>query len=276
MEKILAKFLLITTMTLLFSCGKSDSGGAENLGAHTKTDTIKEGEMETQEDSAKTSINGEEKHAIRKIAFLIENELRKNKVFYLSSRANILEDDDCRVLRETYRKLEIDGYKMTATEVSDYFIYTKKEGRSPNECERHDLDRTTHVRNGIFTLDDLTNEIELIYLDNKSIYYSIGVSNLSINLKSSTMLGKSVTLELDLTHQSSERKDSVVFLQIYQDYSFFLFKLTKLKGEDVISKIRFDYIPRGSDSGAERKFNLLAGTQEIKIEDTAEYLPIFK
>lgn len=262
-------------MTLLFSCGKNDSGGAEKLDAPTITDTIKEGKIETQEDSTKTSINGEEKHAIRRIAFLIESELRKNKVFYLSSMANILEDDDCRVLRETYRKLEINGYKMTATEVSDYFIYTKKESRSPNECERHDLDRTTYVRNGIFTLDDLTNEIELIYLNNKSIYYSIGVSNLSINLKNSTMFGKSVTLELDLTHQSSERKDSVVFSQIYQDYSFFLFKLTKLKEEDVISKTRFDYIPRGSDSVAERKFNLFAHNQGSKTENSADYISLF-
>lgn len=275
MKKLFSNILLITTITLLFSCGKSDSSGAENLDMYTKTDSMNDAEIKPQEDSANISINGEEKHALRKIALLIESELRKNKVFYLNLTSNISNDGECDVFKETYRKLELDGAKMAITDVSEYFFFTTKEGKPSIECENRDLDRTTYTRNGIFTLDDLTNEIEAIYLGNKSIYYSIGVSGSSINLKNSTLFGKSVTLELYLTLKKTEKNDKVIFSQVYQDYSFFIFKLNQLKGEDVISKTRYDYIARGSDSEAERKFNLLAHSRGSETEDTSEYISIF-
>lgn len=269
------KFLLITGLVLLFSCGKKyESGGGGNADRHIKTEIGDKVTVKEPEESIETRITNEERLAIRKIALLIESELRKNKVFYLNLTTNI-EDSDCKIFKETYKKLEVDGYKMTTTEVSDYFIYTTKEDKPLSDCERRDLDRTTYTRNGVFTSDDLTNEIETIFLTNKSIYYSIGVSNLSINLKRSTLFAKNVTLELDLTPKASGKNESVVFSQVYDDYRFFLFKLTRHKGEDVISKTTFDYIPRGSDTVAEKKFNLLAHVQGSKAEDTAEYLSLF-
>ncbi len=275
-EEFMKKILLLSLIILLQSCGKKTPPSEEairNSSIESKTDpkVIKDVDNSTKD----ISLTSDENFFITLATRALYERLIVDKIYYSNNYEGMVETDICKYYKETYRKLEIDGYTMIITDVSEY-VSIPKNGVDYKLCVKRDFDKTTYVKKGIFDEVNLKKELSAIYLKNKEFYIKKGFDFFELKPTglSEGSYGDSTKFEISVSRSTDNKYDWTWFLDIHHEISFKSTTMT-ISDNNQTMVVSNHFRRHGTNSVEQYKFHELAFSNGTKEEDSLKYIAIF-